>query len=439
MTLLYRRLVYSIFIIIFLIVTPLVILYAEGYRYNFQKGRVQKTGILIISSLPKKAEVYLNEKKIDKQKTNAKIEYILPGDYEIKLVKEGYHNWQKKLPICENLTTFAEKIILWKNSQPQKISTLSSTNWQESPSGKKTALLNDNFQLEIFDQDNEKLSTTTDLKTLAPLKISSWSPSEHRLLLTSTGPGDAVTYIIVNLDNKKIQKIINQKYQKIKWSPGNDNVLYAQNNTGLWQIDLDKKTAKILIAKFQADDFIIRNGQVYYFHQQKIYNQKLNASAARIVTDKIKCPGCQINDRVTSKIILLNQQTQNLVIVSPDQSMPNISAQAKDINWLNDDTILFYNDWEIYIYNFNKKDPELITRFGQPISQAVWHPQGRHLIFASDNKLRVIELDNRELRNIIDLASNTPVQNLQINSSGKTLYFFGQVSNESGVYKLAIQ
>ena len=59
-----RRMVYASFIIIFSILTPIIILYTQGYRYNFKRGRVQKTGILIISSIPKKADVYLNNKLV---------------------------------------------------------------------------------------------------------------------------------------------------------------------------------------------------------------------------------------------------------------------------------------------------------------------------------------------------------------------------------------
>ena len=52
-----RRTIYILFIVIFLIAAPLVVLYSEGYRYNLKRGKIQKTGILIISSLPKKADI----------------------------------------------------------------------------------------------------------------------------------------------------------------------------------------------------------------------------------------------------------------------------------------------------------------------------------------------------------------------------------------------
>ena len=83
MTLPFRRIVYIAFIIIFLIITPIIILYTAGYRYNFQKHRIQKTGILILKSNPAGASIYLNG-ELKKEKTQARIANLLPDDYNLK-------------------------------------------------------------------------------------------------------------------------------------------------------------------------------------------------------------------------------------------------------------------------------------------------------------------------------------------------------------------
>ena len=98
MTLLYRRITYITFIIIFLILAPAAILYTQGFRYNFHYSRVQKTGIMIISSMPRRAQISLNGTVYDKDTTPTKVENMLPGDYEITLTKEGYHNGTKNCP-----------------------------------------------------------------------------------------------------------------------------------------------------------------------------------------------------------------------------------------------------------------------------------------------------------------------------------------------------
>jgi len=61
MKLRYRRLIYSTFIFIFVILTPIIILYTSGYRYNFKKRTIEKTGILYLESKPKDALILINQ------------------------------------------------------------------------------------------------------------------------------------------------------------------------------------------------------------------------------------------------------------------------------------------------------------------------------------------------------------------------------------------
>ena len=60
MTLKARRIMRTIFLLAFLIATPLVSLYAAGYKFSLQKGGLQKTGMLILDTEPQGARIYLN-------------------------------------------------------------------------------------------------------------------------------------------------------------------------------------------------------------------------------------------------------------------------------------------------------------------------------------------------------------------------------------------
>ncbi|MFH0780181.1 MAG: hypothetical protein V1928_05025, partial [Parcubacteria group bacterium] len=51
-------------IVLFLVAAPILILYTAGYRYNFKKNQVQKTGALVISTAPSGAEVTLNNEPL---------------------------------------------------------------------------------------------------------------------------------------------------------------------------------------------------------------------------------------------------------------------------------------------------------------------------------------------------------------------------------------
>lgn len=108
------------FIVLFLITTPLVILYTAGYRWNNKKDRLEKVGIIFLRSRPNNADIYLNG-KLRKETTPARLRDLLSDTYQIRVSKNGYASWSKQLPVESARTTFAEGIILWKNAAPEKL------------------------------------------------------------------------------------------------------------------------------------------------------------------------------------------------------------------------------------------------------------------------------------------------------------------------------
>ena len=445
MTRLHRRIIYIIFIVIFLIAAPAVILYTSGYRYNLQKGRIQKTGILMLSSVPRGAEIWLNDKKIEKKQTPARLEYILPGDYEISFKKAGYHDWQKKLPVYENSTTFAEKVILWKQEQPQIMSTATASSWLLSPDKRQVALISSTNTLEILEVGGDLtdffIAGEAGLKIKFPLTdysqtaILDWSTDGKKILLTGTAKNNY--YLVFDTASRSLQKISGQ-FKTIKWGETSGQ-LYGQDQLGFWQIDLATNQQKLISKSFQPDDFLIAGGKLYYLLNQTLWERNLSGGRDSVVTSPLKCDSCRLVKKVNDHFVLQGRTDQRLLLVDAGNRADDVAESAKSLYWLSDDSLLFYNDWEIYIYDFYKKDPELITRLGQPIRSAIWHPKGKHLIFAADNRINLIELDNRELRNLIDLTDNTETTDMALSRDGKLLYFSGKANGAEGIHKLILQ
>ncbi len=105
-----RRILFGTTILFFVLVTPTVLLYAWGYSFDWQKKKPVLTGGLYIKSIPKKADVYLNNKL--EEETPAFIKRILPRNYQVKVIKDGFHPWQKKLKVESKLVTEAKNILL---------------------------------------------------------------------------------------------------------------------------------------------------------------------------------------------------------------------------------------------------------------------------------------------------------------------------------------
>lgn len=71
-------------------------MYAKGYRFDTKENRIEPTGLLVIKSDPDGAQVFINGEL--KSATNTTIS-LPPGEYEIRVEKQGYISWIKKLKI----------------------------------------------------------------------------------------------------------------------------------------------------------------------------------------------------------------------------------------------------------------------------------------------------------------------------------------------------
>lgn len=111
------RVLYTIITFLFIaLLSTLVILYAKGYSLNLKKGSLDKTGILLIKSIPDGAKIILadtsgkGEKLVDV--TNTSIANLEPKGYKVRLEKEGHHTWVKEVPVKEELVTEIDALLI---------------------------------------------------------------------------------------------------------------------------------------------------------------------------------------------------------------------------------------------------------------------------------------------------------------------------------------
>jgi hypothetical protein len=79
------------------------IFFSKGYRLSSEEGTIAGTGILSITSVPDQASVYLDDHLTTA--TNTNINSLPPKTYNVKIVKEGYIQWEKKVEVKEGLVS----------------------------------------------------------------------------------------------------------------------------------------------------------------------------------------------------------------------------------------------------------------------------------------------------------------------------------------------
>lgn len=105
-----RRIIFYLFLITFIVLAPLIILYARGYSFDWEEKTIVDTGGIYLKTHPSRAEIYVNDKA--KGKTAKFIRRLIPKTYEIKITKEDYHPWQKELIVESGLVAKADDILL---------------------------------------------------------------------------------------------------------------------------------------------------------------------------------------------------------------------------------------------------------------------------------------------------------------------------------------
>lgn len=110
MTLLARRVYYSLTILVFVIAAPIIVLTANGYQWAGWRFGFVPTGALVVSVSPR-ATVSLDGQVL--QETDKLTKRLRPGQYEVALSRPGYAPWQRLVSIKPRSATVIGPITLF--------------------------------------------------------------------------------------------------------------------------------------------------------------------------------------------------------------------------------------------------------------------------------------------------------------------------------------
>lgn len=143
-----------VLIVLFALIAPSVILYSQGYRFDFETKRLVQTGTFYFKVFPRSTEIYLDgkfKKKTSMLTGSVLIENLLPKKYDIEIKKEGFHPWQKSLEVKERRVTEAKNIILFpKNPDFIVASQMPETEMTATSSDKKKVVEFNNYEIWIY-------------------------------------------------------------------------------------------------------------------------------------------------------------------------------------------------------------------------------------------------------------------------------------------------
>lgn len=443
-----RRAIAFFFIALFLISAPILIIYTAGYRYNFKKGDLQKTGALVIATVPKNASVSLNAKTLE-DKTPVRLNNILPDTYEITLRKDNYYPWSKKLEIRPQETTFLEDVLLFYQAEPELLID-QPINWSSfSPANNfavfSTTELNQNF-LYLLNLSNSKIKLlyNQDPAFASPKAI--WAPDGSELIFQT----DTTTILITNSFPQQTKNLTAKLQflnpESLTWNQNNNNWLYGQVGNKIYQFNtLTEKLELIHTGDETAaiQDFYVFNETIYTIEK---LSRKTILNQHRLFTDKtyngqtieLKNSDYRFDRFYLGYLGFWHAGSQAYYLV--DSALSHIVFTKNNVQTVSlqpqKNLLLIQTNQELSYLNLDQEPQEKnITRYSQGLTAALWHPDSTNYCLAlQEAKIHLIELDERSGHNIVTLPPEGII-NLTLNRQGQTIFFL----KDSHIWQLPLE
>lgn len=420
-----RTILFLICVFTFLLISPCIVLYSQGYRFNFENKKITKTGGLFLKILPKQVEIYLDDKFVKKTDFffgSALIETLLPKKYKIKVEKNGYFPWEKNLEVEEGKVTEVKNIILFPRSPGFRVLTKEIEKFWPSPDEKKIVLYEINekgWVLKLYDPERD---------------VKSHLINEKDIFTKGAN--------LINLEFSKDSKEIYLDLELQSTSSPASKTPKAEERYFTLRID---KVPPVLIERDREDKFPIENA---VFHQ-KINNDiyYLDNFGYLFKTDssfgtksKINEKPLQINKEAKYKLEIFGDyifliEDKILYLFNPeDKSFEKLFEPIANLKISPDNKkLVYFSDREIWILFLSEKltppteeagGKIFLTRFGKKIGDVFWL-NSDYLVLNVENEIKISEIDTREKINMVDLAEfNDP--RIFFNKTNEKLYILSE-------------
>ncbi len=418
-------------IILFFIVSPLILLYGAGYRYDFKRKEIKQTGVIEIEVEPDNVILKINNVLTKKKRLPNRA----PGQYHISLEKEGYKNWEKDIIVKSKETTYIHKISLFKNKLPFTTLTTSTENIESissSPDGKFIFLLEKiNNSYEIYNYNTQKEEITFITKTENnQLPQITWSPFGSMAEII-TKNNDKTTITLINPNNNQQKEYIS--YQKVvttQWKPLSAETLFIADGEYINKVSIDNQET-LFITPSSSVWHIDHRDTLWVVNEEKTLLQSSNQDELSLI---------EINTQIT-KILSINGNRAIL------QTKDGIIVTKREKNILTKPTSLAikkiqYNPWteewttwsEHEIWNITEKgDIFLLDRSSETIQNIKPLDKRGLLLIQKNQNLTAFNPGYFVSHNLFS-AKN--IENISINTDKNIINFLGTIGEKRDLYTL---
>ena len=399
----------------FFIISPLLIAYASGYRYDFEKHKIKQTGILNIDILPRDAQIFLNNKLVDQ-----KIPFntsLHPDTYLLTIKKNGYKTWEKNISINSTKTTYVNYIQLVKDEKPQDLNINNVRSFLSNIDSKNALIIQDENNLQKISTFNFLEKKVDLIENDVNITNYSISPYQNFVYITKEKSGEKqLEFFDLDKLNKNFIIDLNTSTENhhIQWLDNENYLAIVKDNNQLKFIKTNGEI-KILEKNIIATEnwYSDHKNNIWLYNENILFFEKENYIVNSQITEIIYIDEHLVIGKTTNEFFLIDRKTQKI---------ENIKAEKYFFDQKNQQWVV-YSDWEIFTI---KKDANvnLEYRNGEKIKNLLL-AENHNYILSTENKVTILDTNRLTEFDILD----NPQNNIYLNQKQRELFFISSPNN----------
>lgn len=393
----YRRVLLFVSVVAFLGLTPVLLLYALGYRLDSSSVDPLPVGVVLVETFPSRADIAVDGTSIGRSPES--IPDLPAGDVSITISKEGYKQWQKTISVVPGRALELRNIRLFPTDRQSTVLADDVSSFSLSPNRKLVAVVDSNRHLTIIDQ--------TGVTVVQPVRLPAspegilWSPNDAALLVTY--PSSLPQLIEVGARPVPRQMSALRGAQDIVWDPRiAGRVLFRAADDSLQA--LNTINAAVAVLAIDVRTFATSDRAIFVVHadeQLKQYTLQGSPIAQTIPVPTEEVERLFVTPAGTMAYLTASGEG---FIVTENGELASLGP-ALQLGWAPAGDMLYVvpDEYSLHVYNALAERSslplgqlQLITRLSRSISDPQWFAGSRHLLYQVEDELLITEIDTRD-------------------------------------------
>lgn len=421
-----RRGIMVILIVLFCIISPAIILYTAGYRYDFQQGRIKQTGVVSIDVHPSDARVFLNDIEM-KRRMPMRLPNRAPGTYRVRIERDGFHTWHQEVTVDSNQTTYIKDVSLFAQNLPMYLRERGDiVETRFSHDGQymlATARDGDLYSVHLYEVAQD---TWTTVARHASKPDILWSPF-HAMAAIITRDARGVRIERIDPQQQQLDQLYSfpSLEQQFQWNQHRP-ILYVQSSDDVYALSDTKKH----VSSVNSTKWFIENDETVW---------QFNDAAHRLVSraDSVMLQrGTVVKNIIAITDTFLILQTLRGIEIIQREEKQSITIPANNIRYdTRFDRWIAWSAIELWTIHADGSE-HLEDRLSNTTIQEALPLNTHHsLLFTTRNSIETV---NPGYNTHNQLFANVQIEDIAVSEQVGTILFFGTLGKKEGLFALPL-